>query len=141
MKAATKSAIASAPAQAAVATVESTTGQPSGRTETIQVGRYPAAGASLTSMTIPFLGFDMLHRRLVASGYEVPRITFEARRIAEFSQISRLSLQLTTPLSSEERAERWLRNFLVRANTDGVAEMKTRIRFDSDAIRRWLIKG
>jgi len=95
--------------------------------------------ASNFLMIFPGVDHNRIQRQLVTIGFKIPRIELPARVPWVVGDRLWFSFQPTTLSAPEIQAEAWLRAFVARdIGSGGVAAIKSRIRLDTEAIRRWL---
>jgi len=101
--------------------------------------RIPSSGASKTSMTPAFLGFDAISNRIRAHGFIVPAMAFQPRALEDHGRKLVFPTFISTLMIPDDLAYTWLKRFEARAmESGGVAAIKARLKFNPEAIRRWL---
>lgn len=101
-------------------------------------GGVETSPASSNPMESTFIGFDMVHKRLRANGFMVPKMRFLRSKSASTESIVAFTPQMPTPKSANDSALEWFVAFYIRAmNPGGVENIKSRIKFDTTAIWRW----
>jgi hypothetical protein len=113
----------------------------SGGTEApLVIPRSPIASAS--PMTERFLGFEDMRIRLIATGFQVPRMDRHRSFALDRWVGRRLSQQLHTPANPESIARQWFIRFMAReTGTGGVAAIQTRLKLNVTPIKRWIRKS
>lgn len=112
---------------------------PSGRTQVSSDFVINTSVTSKTSMTPAFLGFDAIYNRIRARGFIVPTITFQPRAMEKIGRDLVFPTLITTLMEPDDLAYTWLKRFEARATeSGGVAAIKARLKFNPEAIRRWM---
>jgi len=112
---------------------------PSGRTQATTSDIIKTSPASQSAMTTVFLGFDAIHNRIRAHGFFVPTMTFQPRALEGQGRELVFPTLISTLMIPDDLAYTWLKRFEARAmESGGVAEIKARLKFDPEQIRRWM---
>lgn len=114
---------------------------PSGGSQAPSEDVLKASMASKTHMTPAFLGFEAISDRIRSHGFIVPPMTFQPRAMEGQGRDLVFPTLISTLMEPDDLAYAWLKRFQARAmESGGVAEIKARLKFNPEAIRRWMQK-